>query len=214
MSAYTLESLAAFIASVVCGFYALFRGFDVDRSANGAHSRSPQISVGAPIFMYIVPGDSCRAPLYMSETLLSLLVISMIGEDLLKLTLDELDKLISAKTVMGEKIEVDNKIIIPVAGFGFGFGAGGGSGKGDEESGGGVGAGGGVTPVAVIILHKDVKGHEGVQVLSLKKSSPVAEVIETIGETVLPQVMDAVKSQGKAKQEEKKPATGKTGTEE
>ena len=210
MSAYTPEFLVAFIASVVCGFYTLFRGFDIDRSANGAHSRSPQVKIALSIFKYILPGGGCRVPLYMSETLLSLLVISMIGEDLLKLTLDELDKLISAKTVMGEKIEVDNKIIIPVAGFGFGFGAGGGSGKGDEESGGGAGAGGGVTPVAVIILHKDVKGHEGVQVLSLKKSSPVAEVIETIGETVLPQVVDAVKNRGKAKQEEKKPATGKT----
>jgi len=53
-----------------------------------------------------------------------------------------------------------------------------------------------------------------VQVLSLKKSSPLAEVIETVGETVLPQVVDAVKSQGKAKQEEKKPSTGKTGVGE
>lgn len=138
----------------------------------------------------------------------------MTEEDLLKLTIDELDRLISAKTIMGEKTEVDNKIIIPVAGFGFGFGAGGGSGKGGGETGRGAGAGGGVSPVAIIILHKDVKGRDGVQVLSLKKSGPLAEVIEMIGETVLPQVVDAVKSQGKAKQEEKKPATGKTGTEE
>lgn len=144
----------------------------------------------------------------------------MVGE-MLKITTDELDRLINANTLMGDPIDAGDKSIIPVADFGFGFGSGeaGGSGKGEagegSGQGAGAGAGGGVHPVAIIIIHKNVKGPEGVQVLSLKKSSAISEVISTIGEAVLPQVMGAVsrrfekKEEGEsegAESEEKEPA--------
>ncbi len=126
----------------------------------------------------------------------------MTGE-MLKITTDELDRLLSANTIMGEAVDAGDKTIIPVAGFGFGFGSGeaGGSGKATEGEGSGegtgAGAGGGVHPVAVIIIHKDVEGPEGVQVLSLKKSSQVSEIISTVGEAVLPQIVGAIKGRGK-----------------
>jgi uncharacterized spore protein YtfJ len=121
----------------------------------------------------------------------------MAGE-MLKITTDVLDKLLSANTIVGEAVDAGDKTFIPVAGFGFGFGSGEGSGKGKEGEmsgqGAGAGAGGGINPVAVIILHKDVKGLEGVQVISLRKTSGIAEVVGTIGEEVLPHLMAAVKA--------------------
>ncbi len=136
----------------------------------------------------------------------------MAGDEMLKTALDELDNLISANTIMGDAIDAGDKTIIPVASFGFGFGAGEGGNK-DNTGGAGTGAGGGVSPVAIIVIHKDVKGPEGVQVLSLKKSSGISEIITTVGDRVLPQVIGAVKSYGrKGKEDEKKEAEGK-GTE-
>jgi uncharacterized spore protein YtfJ len=129
----------------------------------------------------------------------------MAGE-LLKMTVDELDRLISANTVMGDAIDVGDKTIIPVAGFGFGFGSGEGSGqgKGKEGEGGGqgagAGAGAGVKPVAVIIIHKAVPGPEGVRVYSLKKGN-LAEIISTLGEEVLPQIISAIKERQKPAEE-------------
>jgi uncharacterized spore protein YtfJ len=142
--------------------------------------------------------------------------LTMSGEDLLKMTVEELDRLISANTIVGEKIETEDKIIIPVAGFGFAFGAGigsgGGKGKDGETSGEGAGAGGGggVHPTAIIIVYKNVPGPEGVEVLSLKRKGAIAEVVETIGESMLPPIVEALKSKGKeapAEESGEEPAT-------
>ena len=75
-------------------------------------------------------------------------------------SIEEMEKLLSSKSVIGEPIVVDGNTIIPILSIGFGFGAGGGTGKGKngpggEGSGGGTGGGGGVKPVAVIIVNKD-----------------------------------------------------------
>ena len=81
-------------------------------------------------------------------------------EKLLKNSVEEMERLLSAKTVVGEPLTVDGNTVVPLISIGFGFGAGGGSGKGkkdghDEEGGVGTGGGGGVKPVAVIIINKD-----------------------------------------------------------
>ncbi len=81
-------------------------------------------------------------------------------ERLLKNAAEEMERLLSAKTVVGEPLTVDGNTIVPLLSIGFGFGAGGGSGKGkkdghEEGRGGGTGGGGGVKPVAVIIIDKD-----------------------------------------------------------
>jgi len=93
-------------------------------------------------------------------------------ERLLKGAVDELERLLSAKNVLGEPIERDGSTIIPIVSFGFGFGAGGGS---DQKSGtrGGTGAGGGIKPLGAIIIDKDGARVEGVK----GAVSSVAEVL-------------------------------------
>jgi uncharacterized spore protein YtfJ len=125
------------------------------------------------------------------------------GEEMLKTTADELDRLLSPAHVMGQAIDLGDKAVIPVAEFGFGFGAG--YKKGNDESGGaGSGGGGGISPVALVIVHKDVKGAEGIQVLSLRKDNPVAQVISALSESLAPQVIEAIKAMSAAKQKGKK----------
>jgi len=111
----------------------------------------------------------------------------MSSETLIKELSAELKEFLSAQNVMGEPVDFGEKITIPVARFGFGFGAGSGQGKD------GAGAGGGMEPVALIVLHKDVRGPEGVQVMSLKKDSAVAQVIAALSESLAPQVIEAFK---------------------
>ena len=71
-------------------------------------------------------------------------------DKLLKVTVEELDKLLNARNVLGDPIDRDGATVIPIVSFGFGFGAGGGTGG----TGGGTGsaAGGGIKPVGAIIL--------------------------------------------------------------
>lgn len=47
-------------------------------------------------------------------------------ERLLKETVAELDKLLNARNVLGEPIERNGTMVIPIVSYGFGFGAGGG----------------------------------------------------------------------------------------
>lgn len=115
----------------------------------------------------------------------------MTTEELIKEVTSNLKDLINAQSVMGAPIDLGNKVLIPVTKFGLGFGAG--EGKGSDGDGSGVGGGGGIEPVAVIISHKDIKGAEGVQIFSLKKDNPIAQVITALGESLVPQVIDLIK---------------------
>ena len=104
--------------------------------------------------------------------------------------------------MIGTPVDLGDKAVIPVARFGFGFGAGGGT-SADKSSAEGGGAGGGIEPVALIIVHKDVKGAEGIQVLSLGKRNPVAQVIEALSESFAPQVIEAIRSMKEGPKEKK-----------
>lgn len=135
----------------------------------------------------------------------------MNGDDMLKTTSDELDRLLSPSQVMGTAIDLGDKTVIPMVEYGFGFGAGKGGGKGKSGEGGegaGTGGGGGITPVALIIIHKNVPGAEGIQVISLRKGSAVAQVISTVAESLAPKVISAVKEMSEKKEkpsQEEKP---------
>src|SRR5512136_455042 len=114
----------------------------------------------------------------------------MTGVDMMKETASELERILASKNVMGAPVDLGDKAVIPVARYGFGFGAGGG--QGEKGAGGeGGGAGGGIEPVALVIVHKDVKGPEGVQVLSVRKDSTIAQVVAILSETLAPQVIEA-----------------------
>jgi uncharacterized spore protein YtfJ len=112
--------------------------------------------------------------------------------EMLKETASELKGFLSTKNVIGDPVDFGDKLVVPVARYGFGFGS---AGIQLKDGGGeGAGAGGGIEPVALVILHKDVKGAEGVQVMSLKKDSQIAQVISAIGESLAPQLIDAIKT--------------------
>ena len=98
--------------------------------------------------------------------------------EIAKTTIGEIERLLNAKSVVGDPISVNGTTLIPLVSFGFGFGAGGGHGRGEktgEGDGGGTGGGGGMQPVAVIVVSKD-----GVKVQPAKPGT--SGVVEKIAE--------------------------------
>lgn len=83
-------------------------------------------------------------------------------ERLLKGTVEELDRLLNAKNVLGDPIEKENSTVIPIVSYGFGFGAGGGM-NGKNGDGAGTGAGGGIKPLGAIIIDGEGARVESVQ---------------------------------------------------
>jgi uncharacterized spore protein YtfJ len=87
--------------------------------------------------------------------------------DIIRTITGEMQKSLSARTVVGDPVSMEGKTIVPLVSMGMGFGAGAGSGK--EQASGGSGGGGamGVKPVAVIIIDD-----QGVKVERLKSPKP------------------------------------------
>jgi uncharacterized spore protein YtfJ len=79
-------------------------------------------------------------------------------QELCKSTIEEIEKILNARTVFGEPMTFGDKTIIPLISAGFGFGAGGGTGKAvgggpaGEGNGGGAGGGAGVQPVGIVVI--------------------------------------------------------------
>jgi uncharacterized spore protein YtfJ len=105
-------------------------------------------------------------------------------ETLLKSTLEKMERMMSARTVVGDPITIEGKTLIPLISIGMGFGAGVGSGEKKEKgSGSGAGGGLGIKPVAVVILDK-----ESVRVELLKH--PQTSVVERIAD-VIPKIAES-----------------------
>jgi uncharacterized spore protein YtfJ len=114
----------------------------------------------------------------------------MATEDAVKATVDELLKALSARNIMGDPIEMEDKVILPITKMGMGFGTGMSSGVDNKNAGttsGGSGAGGGVGvfPVAVVVLFKGIQGPEGVKVVPLSAPNAISESIGEIASTVI-----------------------------
>jgi len=112
-----------------------------------------------------------------------------IVESLTKTTLEEIEKVLTTRTVVGEPITIGDRVLIPLISVGFGFGAGGGSGRGEakqkgEGAGGGTGGGAWVRPSAVVIIEK-----EGVKVEPVRGG--LSSAIQSIGESI-PKVVEKV----------------------
>ena len=75
-------------------------------------------------------------------------------EKLLKGSVEELNRLLNAKNVLGDPIEREGSTVIPIVSYGFGFGAGGNTAQKSGNS-AGTGAGGGIKPLGAIIFDKD-----------------------------------------------------------
>jgi uncharacterized spore protein YtfJ len=105
--------------------------------------------------------------------------------NIVKTTVDELLKVLATDNVIGETMEVDDKVIIPITKVGLVFGTGAGMGgmmQGQKGSGGGAGGGAGIEPISVIVAFKNIKGPEGVQVLSVRGMGPVSKIITDVGQ--------------------------------
>lgn len=119
----------------------------------------------------------------------------MIVEEILKNVSEEINSMISTKTVIGEHISIEGKTIIPVTKVSFGFGSGGGEGKtkeGEGGSGGGGGGGASIQPVAFLVVSK-----EGVQLLTVKGKGAIQELAD-----VLPDIMEIYRSGEKGEKQE------------
>ena len=112
-------------------------------------------------------------------------------EQLLKGTVEELDKLLNAKNVLGDPIERDGSTVIPIVSYGFGFGAGGSTG-GQSGTGGGTGAGGGIKPLGAIIFDEN-----GARVEAVKGA--VSNLAEVLAETAGRAMEARAKSEGSSK---------------
>jgi uncharacterized spore protein YtfJ len=99
-------------------------------------------------------------------------------------TVQEIEKMLNTKTVVGEPLKVDGTTLIPLVSVGFGFAAAGGSGTDPKKgagNGGGTGGGGGIKPVALVIV-----GPNGVRVETIKSgtASVLDKAIDTVGAAI------------------------------
>jgi len=122
-------------------------------------------------------------------------------EKLVQASMDEIQKVLSTISVLGEPITVEGIVLIPVVSTGLMFGAGGGEGKQPnreqaEGAGGGTGGGLGIRARAIIIVDKN-----GARVEPIKSS--MASVAEKIAEKA-PEFMGQMMEKRKESKEEKK----------
>ena len=81
-------------------------------------------------------------------------------EKLLRTAIEEIERILSTKSVVGEPIIIEDNSIIPLVSIGFGFGAAMGMGTKPDSSkaegaGGGTAGGGGIKPIGIIVISKD-----------------------------------------------------------
>ncbi len=122
-------------------------------------------------------------------------------EEILKTTTEEIARMISTKTVIGEHITIEGRTIIPVTRVSFGFGSGGGEGKrkeGEEGFGGGGGGGAVVQPIAFLVISKD-----DAQLLVIQGKGVISQLTEAI-----PEIMEKYKSLREERRKEEPSSTG------
>lgn len=105
------------------------------------------------------------------------------SDNLLKTALEEIERLLTTKTVVGDPIKIGDNTIVPLVAVGFGFGGGGGAGEdpksaGAKGTGAGAGGGGGIRPIALVIVDKE--GH--VRIESVRTST---SIVDKVGDAVV-----------------------------
>jgi len=109
-------------------------------------------------------------------------------EKLAHSSMEEIERLLSTKSVVGEPITIDGTTLVPLVSVGFGFGAGGTAGRPEKEARGqnakggtgGAGGGGNVRPVAVVVVGKD-----GVNVSRIGNGGATTTAIERVGDIIV-----------------------------
>lgn len=118
-------------------------------------------------------------------------------ERLMKTAVEELERLLSAKNVLGEPIDRENGTVIPLVSYGFGFGAAGGTGSdsGIAGNGGAAGAGGGIKPVGAVIIDGAGARVEGIKGMG-------ASLVDVLGDAATKVIKSTTRDVGKAKSKE------------
>ncbi|MER2013184.1 MAG: spore germination protein GerW family protein [Methanobrevibacter sp.] len=96
----------------------------------------------------------------------------------IKITVEELRKLVNADNVIGSPIETEDKILIPVIKMGVGFGVGENIvGKDGSDA---VGGGAGVEPISMVMIPKKGENADGVRVLDLSKGNEANKALSDL----------------------------------
>jgi len=117
-------------------------------------------------------------------------------EELMQEVVEQLEKLVTTRTIVGEPITVAGKTVIPISKVSFGFGSAGGECKHDGESGFGGGGGGGakIEPVAFLVVSED----EVKLLPATGKGIDIGKIMEAV-----PEVVDKIKSMRGKKEKDK-----------
>ena len=103
----------------------------------------------------------------------------MTNENNVKNTVEELKKLLNSQSAIGEPIETEDKIIIPIMRMGFGFSAA--EGFGQKLGGNGAAGAAGVEPVSMLDITKGMEGIDGIRVLNLSKGTATNKALTDLG---------------------------------
>ena len=102
----------------------------------------------------------------------------MIDETPIKATVEELRKLIHISNYVGEPIESEDKILIPVTKAAVGFGIG--KQKAEQEI-AATGAGVSVEPVTMVVVPKGSNGVDGIRTINLAKGNSTNKTLNEVG---------------------------------
>lgn len=93
-----------------------------------------------------------------------------------------MDGFLSAKTVVGEPVTVNDTIILPLVDVSFGVAAGAGNNENKNKAAGGMG--GKMSPSAVLVIHDGIT-----RLVNVKNQDSVSKIIDMI-----PDIIDKIKS--------------------
>ena len=118
----------------------------------------------------------------------------MIDEAPIKTTVEELRKLIHISNYIGEPIESEDKILIPVSKAAVGFGI------GEQKAGqeiAATGAGVSVEPVTMVVVSKGNSGADGIRTINLSKGNSTNKTLNELGLILTDILKDVIPSKGK-----------------
>ena len=118
----------------------------------------------------------------------------MIDEAPIKATVEELRKLIHISNYIGEPIESEDKILIPVSKAAVGFGI------GEQKAGqeiAATGAGVSVEPVTMVVVSKGNSGADGIRTINLSKGNSTNKTLNELGLILTDILKDVIPSKRK-----------------
>ena len=118
----------------------------------------------------------------------------MVEEAPIKTTVEELRKLIHISNYIGEPIESEDKILIPVSKAAVGFGI------GEQKAGqeiAATGAGVSVEPVTMVVVSKGNSGADGIRTINLSKGNSTNKTLNELGLILTDVLKDVIPSKRK-----------------